>query len=1623
MKHGMKHGCTRFAAWLLGFALILCAIPAVVIPVSADDMAKYEKQTYLKPSAGPMESKPQSVTLRPGGTASEDSAWTLTLDGTWKMQSTGRISELAAGNGWGSAYEAEVPGSIYTGLMEAGVIEDPYLGKNMVKANRYSEKNWYFCRTFAYEGNGNRVRLAFDGVCNVADFYLNGKKIASHEGMFGGPYIDVTDSIRKGENTLVVHLKPAKDYARTVVFNCSYGWHYAKLVPLGIWQSVRVEDVPGVEMERPFVSTYDYKKGTVDLYCELERVGSARLDGILTGVIVPKNFEGKTYSFSTQVHAGTASATALHLRFDIPDARLWWPAGYGEQNLYTMYVTYTGSDGATRTTSADFGIRELAYASYPDGESASAYNRTVVINGQSVYMKGAGWCTIDAMMRFGREDYDRILSRARDAGINFLRAWGGGLLETEEFYDLCDEYGICVYQEWPCCWDSQKTQPMDVLRETIRLNAKRLRSRASLIIWGGGNEGVAALDDQNLNEIGRLTYEYDGTRVFWRQDGGVGGGGIAHDHIHWSGASPEHYCKTYADFRGLNLMEYGLDGMMNPDSIAKFATGDSLHEWPLSRDGVLAYHTATFNGTTGWTPTPYGYDVDTFLHYASAFLKVDSLEDMVLGSQLAQAQADYLAAQNARMNFPYNTANCVYKLNDVYPGASWAIVDWYGAPKIAYYLMQDAYRPLMAAGKFDRYHTRNAAGEDQPFRMPVYLLDDADALAAGQKWQVRVTAWNAQLEAVRTETWDGQGSVGRLRELGVFALTAEQTASTPLIITVDLLLGGSLYNRSYTYMNYEYRTGSLFCLPRTYLTWSQNGNQITVTNTGSVPAASVHFLVDDTAAFTCEDNYFFLAAGESVTLQVSDGAAVRGVSCFNLADPADKVAPTTPGNTALTDVTHEGATLTWSASTDDVSLFGYELYLDGKCVDFVPADELSYTFTGLSEVTRYHVTVAALDDNGNRSAMARGFSFTTDADTAAPRLLRAERVEDGTLLLRFDRALDSDSVRIAEQYLLNHGARVTAAVPGEDAATVVLTVEHMDADVVYTLGVVGVRAAGYRKTRMPYTQVQLDDGLAMSVSFEPDNRGRLFTGGAELRQLFPIQSGAATDSGKSGYGWACAKGGAGAADVTYTFREGCSVGMWYNGAASDGFNVLLAKGPKTDGHFEFYAASGNLQFYAPEIGDIRLNASLDRTPGWHYLVFTWQDGHISTWIDGQNVGNAAVRGKISETTKTLSIGSLNDGSIPYAGILDEVRLYTRVLSAGEMAREAGNAASVVIDVEGNDCGKARQSGFTFTDGQAVNLWFQIDDISSFNILLARGTKATDRHFELFMEWGKLKIYAPTGNGNTAVSLGVDMSGYAGAWHMLTAVRRGNTVVVYIDGKEAGKGNADFIAAGGEETLYIGRLVEGGFDFLGKLTGVELLETAPDDAEMVKMYRAHVQEVAPAGTIRFTESLLTMTENTEASLGLETDETGYRLEVIGDAVTVSDGTVRAVKPGSALVVAYSADGLRMTALSVEVRRVGEQETPVDTTPIPDPELPPETETDAETESEPEPESDTETSASAGNEMTVPDSSHTGESDEITADRRLGYTIVAFGASVLGILALVAWVVLRRKKANRTDGRSA
>lgn len=1511
----MKHLNKRLLSAILATLLALSVIVPVAIPsVGAMDLAEYEQKTYYKNGASPMTGTPKTVTLSTASAPTlQEKNYVLSLDGTWKMTSTGKVSDLANGKGWDKANDATVPGSIYTALMDAGVIPDPYVGDNMKRANKYSEKNWYFLRTFTYEGKGERVELDFEGLCNVADIYLNGKKISSHEGMFGGPFVDVTDVIKKGENTLMVHLYPAKSYTNTVVFNCSYGWHYAKLFPLGIWQSVTVRDIPSVTLDSPFVTTTDYTKGTVDLAIELDRQSGTSLSGKLTVAFTPKNFEGKTSYFTQTVSAGNVDSTTLRYRCSIPDFKLWWPNGYGEQNLYTMKVTFEASDGTVSYAESDFGIRQLDYKAFPAGESQGAYNRVIVINGKDIYMKGAGWCTLDSMMRFTREDYDRILSRAHDAGINYFRAWGGGLVETEEFYDLCDEYGICVYQEWPCCWDSTNTQPADVLYETVILGAKRLRNRASLVVWGGGNEGSAPYTDKVLNHIGKLTYETDGTRDFWRQDGGTGGTNITHDHIWWSGASPEHYIRTYSNMTCVNLTEYGLGGMMNPDSIAKFATAEEMAEWPIDQSGVISYHTATFNGYEGWTPSPHGYDIDTHLHYASMFLKVDSLTDLVRGSQLAQAQADYLPAINARINYPNSSMNVVYKLNDNYPGASWAIVDWYGAPKIAYYMMQDAYRSLMAAPKTDHYNTYNAAGESQPMTLPIHILDDLDSLT-GKSWSVKVTAYGEDLSVVKTRTFEGKGSVGTAGKVGDFTLTAEQTDNTPLTVTVELYVGGKYVNRTFVYCNYDYEPGSLFYLPRTSLSYSVSGNTVTVKNTGELPAIGVEILCgNNTDTFVTEDNFFWLEAGETVTLKVSDGKLVEGVTCFNLKNTADKVAPTIPKGLKVTDVTFHSATLTWTSSEDEGGLFGYHVTVTDAAgnatVYFVQDCDTSLTITGLSEVTKYTFTVEALDNGGNKSGASAAKSFTTLPDRSRPTLRTAEFGANNTVILTFNTPMDKERAEDTSRYMVNHGATVKSASLSEDGLTVTLTCDGIVEGKTYTVGVMGLTDTKYGKNNIGFASATVERELYLSMDFETDDNGRIYAGGAVSGILEKISAEPSyTSKGQSGQALAP---GAGVMlrDVPYTFGEGKSITMWVNGKASDGFNVLIAKGPKTNGHFELYTRSGQLYFYAPEVGDYDLGFNMNTLEnGWHQLAFVWSNGSITVFADGKAVGGCKAAGSVSEITENMTFGGQTDGSMAFGATLDTVRLYERALTAEELASISKHGSAYAV-AEGNDIGKAQKTDFDFGDGSTVNLWFNANSIpSNFAILFAKGTKATNRHFEIYTEAGQLRLYAPTANGGNPYFLQVDMRSYVGGWHMLTIVHTDGKLEVYMDGTHLQSIAADFTLQSGGDTCHYGRLVEGGFDFDGKITEGELLNEVLSPEAIMARYESHLVKPEAEGGISVEQGLITLLPGETAPLGITAQgSTVLKLTVEGDAASLKDGTLTADRLGETLIYAVSEDG--------------------------------------------------------------------------------------------------------------------
>lgn len=1241
----------------------------------ARSMAEAERLSYMKTDS-PMDKEPVVITAEKGANeaagAASSCGYQQVLDGDdWLLTSTK--------DAWAKAYTVTVPSSISGALYKIGAIENPTVGRNDAAAKELGNSSWYYRKVFNYSGSGKNVFLCFDGVADRMDVTLNGVSVGSHQGMFGGPYIDVSDVIKKGENTLVVRLKPVINYTQTVVFNCSYAWHYADLPPIGIWNSVRIEDRSNRNLDHPFITTVSHETGTMDLSVDITAPSDRKVSGTLYVTVSPKNFIGDSCSFTYTLPESTETGDRnVRLRFDIPDFKLWWPHGYGDQNLYTMETLFVGSDGSRSYDSTDFGIRTLKLIATGRKEAANMYNRTAVFNGKTVFLKGANWCTIDAGMNFTREDYDRILCRAYDMGLNVFRSWGGGMVETEDFYDLCDEYGICVYQEWPCCWDSQKTQPKDVLYETVILNTKRIRNRASLLVYGGGNEGEATVDDKIMNEIGTLTYKYDGTRDFWRQDGGVGAYGIVHNHIHWGGEDPENYAEIYYNFTS-NLHEYGLDAMMNLESIAKFATAEEMAEWPINPEGTIAYHTATFNGMKGWTQTPYGYDIDTFIHYASQFVEVNDLQSLVTGSQIAQMMADYFAALNSRINFPNQSMVMFYKFNDVYPGASWSVVDYYGTPKMAYWFMQDAYAPLTAGLKADRYDTYNRT--DKTIDFPVYVLDDADELS-GASWEVTVKAYNNRLKLVKEQSYTGSGSVDMNKKVGSFALTAEQTDSAPLFLVTTLFKDGKQVARNYMFMNSGKDPGCLYAIPAADMTYTANGNTVTVKNNSDVPAVAVNFDAgSDSDIFRPADNFFWLEPGETYSFTVNDANAIKGLKGFNLLDKnAGDAAPAAPQNVKAVSNNYDTITLTWNKPKNADSLRYYELYVDGELSALVKGTANSHTIENLSEITEYTVELVAVDGGMNASQKSKSVKCTTAADNNPPYVTKFEMTGNNSATVVFNRKVDPESASITDYYVLNFGAKVVSAVPKADGYSVDLTFEGVDGNFSgRTITVIGVKDTSARGNRAVRSSFKLDNTLVGYWSF--DDKSKVLKDGSHYHTL----DGKATDAkyvdGVKGSAIKPAKTNIILSETDITFKK-TVISFWFKGNKDgfSGFKVLLAKGTKITGHFEIYANEGELKLYCPELCDSSFGVNLKKYAGkWTHFAFTFTGAELVCWINGEKAGSVKLKSDISPRNFDLVLGSLPGGEFMVDGEFDEV-----------MIVRTANAESVVKAIyEGNYLGELK----------------------------------------------------------------------------------------------------------------------------------------------------------------------------------------------------------------------------------------------------------------------------------------------------------------------------------------------
>ncbi|MHB8627026.1 MAG: glycoside hydrolase family 2 protein [Aggregatilineales bacterium] len=818
----------------------------------------------FKPGVTPLEGRPVAIILQDRDTDHPVSPADVPLNDEWELVDGGSDIERLT-SPWPNPINARVPGSTHTALLESGKIPDPYVGRNDDVAREQSFKTWWLKRVFQRPQGITGEQLVFEGICDSCTIWLNGQKLGSHKGMFSEIRFDIASKLVDGINTLIVKLDPAPyrlsgtepngfftgmniGWVDTVVINNIFGWHYINLPTIGIWRPVKIQGTPTVKINHPFVATRDARTGQVCL--QLQLIGQKKVwSGQLVGSIMPENFEGSTYSFSYQVSSTEPTTTAL-LEFAIPNPKSWWPVDLGEPNLYRLKLSFIPDGGGTPDhTETTFGIRTIEMRPLPSGPKPDTYNWTFVVNGNPIFVKGANWCTLDALLRFDTERYDRFLSLAKASHIQLLRAWGSGMPETDEFYDLADRYGLMVLQEWPTAWNTHRSQPYDLLEETVRYNTLRLRNHPSLIMWGAGNESDAP-EGPAIDMMGRLSYELDSTRPFHR--GEPWGGSIHNYDVYWGRNPLDKNLRLTASFIG----EFGLASVPNYETVKRYLPENELDIWPPKGQGSFAHRLPVFNTKS---------DMAILSQYVPDFVPNTSLKNFILGTQMAQATGIRHTIELARTRWPEATGIVYYKLTDNNPATSWSTVDWYGVPKIAYHILRQAYRPLHACVLMERL---SSVGE--ALSLPVFLLDDADNLK-GSDWQVTVRAYNSSLEAIEKTEFTGTGSIERVRKLGTFNLTTDQTWTTPLFVVIELIQNGTLKDRTFYWLNYTGIQGCLFNLPKTQVSLAIEGSsKVIVSNQGGKPAVAVHFICPTISdKFSPAESFFWLNPGERREIAVN----------------------------------------------------------------------------------------------------------------------------------------------------------------------------------------------------------------------------------------------------------------------------------------------------------------------------------------------------------------------------------------------------------------------------------------------------------------------------------------------------------------------------------------------------------------------------------------------------------------------------------------------------------------------------------------------------------------------------------------------------------------------------------
>ncbi|WP_300688075.1 glycoside hydrolase family 2 protein [Chryseobacterium sp.] len=648
-------------------------------------------------------------------------------------------------------FPAKIPGTVHLDLMNNKLIPDPFKDENEKKVQWVENEDWEYQTTFSVssqELKKENIDLIFNGLDTFAEIYLNGKLLKKTDNMFRKWKVPVKNYLIKGDNLLQINFKSAvstgKELAKAVPFTVpesprsfvrkaqyQFGWDWGpRLITAGIWKDIKIEywntaKIETLKIEQKNIAD---KKADLALHTSIVAGKAGRYNLILNG-------KENTISLKK-------GQNKIDIPFTIHNPKLWQPNGRGEPYLYDIQVSLLKEAKVLSEKNQKMGLRTVELIQEKDSNGKSF---SFKVNGSPLYIKGTNWIPADSFSpRITKEKYQKLIKDTKDANMNMIRIWGGGIYEDDEFYKACDENGILVWQDFMFAGSFYPSDEafLNNVKEEVKDQVNRLQNHPSIALWCGNNE----IDEAIVNWGYQKQFRYSKNdslqvwkdykklfhdvipaalkenltadkNIYWPSSPSIGWGhkeslteGDSHYWGVWWGEQP---FEIYNEKVGRFMSEYGFQGMPTLETAKSMFSGTP--ELRVENSTVKAHE----KHSRGW---------DIINEYLKRDYKIPT--DFVkynYVSQLLQARGMQIAIEAHRRAKPYNMGTLYWQLNDCWPVVSWSSIDYLGNWKAFHYQAKRSFEPILISvaetdKNYDIYFISDLL-KDLKFSLKIELID------------------------------------------------------------------------------------------------------------------------------------------------------------------------------------------------------------------------------------------------------------------------------------------------------------------------------------------------------------------------------------------------------------------------------------------------------------------------------------------------------------------------------------------------------------------------------------------------------------------------------------------------------------------------------------------------------------------------------------------------------------------------------------------------------------------------------------------------------------------------------------------------------------------------------------